>query len=296
MEYYNYHDVNFRGSIDRVYYKTTNKDGEEREKYVNVYLPKNYDQNDTNKKYDILYLMHGGGGNPDAWLDCSKIKNMLDYMIDQEIINPLIVAFPSYYKEKISRIGEVNPNEERFNVLFFQKELGEEMIPAVETKYHTYAKDCSKTDLKESRWHRAFGGFSMGSCTTWFALLNHLDEIATFLPLSGDCWEIEPLGGKKDPKETAKRMYQIISENGWKASDFKIFAATGTEDPAFLAMAPMIDVLKEYIDLFNYSDDFATGNLHYFVADKEIHAYETVYHYVYNYLPYLFGPAVNGEK
>ena len=37
------------------------------------YLPYGYDDR---KPYDILYLMHGGGGNPDAWLDSSARKGV----------------------------------------------------------------------------------------------------------------------------------------------------------------------------------------------------------------------------
>ena len=39
---YEYHDVDFRGSIERVTYTTTNPQGEPRKKYANVYLPYGY--------------------------------------------------------------------------------------------------------------------------------------------------------------------------------------------------------------------------------------------------------------
>lgn len=39
MNSYTYHDVNFRGTITQVTCKTTNAQGEQREKYANVYLP-----------------------------------------------------------------------------------------------------------------------------------------------------------------------------------------------------------------------------------------------------------------
>src|SRR5690606_23172539 len=120
---YEYHDVNMRGTIEKITYMTTNRDGEPRDKYANVYLPYGYDVADKEKKYNILYVMHGGGGNSDAWLDCCKVKNMLDYSIDIGTLQPLIVVFPSYYKEKISRIGAPDAELERKNVVFFQNEL-----------------------------------------------------------------------------------------------------------------------------------------------------------------------------
>ena len=44
----------------------------------------------------------------------------------------------------------------------FQKELAEDLIPAVETAYKTYAETVDPAGLKASRLHRGFGGFSMG--------------------------------------------------------------------------------------------------------------------------------------
>lgn len=66
MKQYQYHDVNFRGMIERISYRTTNPEGELLDKYANVYLPYGYDPEDSTRRYNILYIMHGGGGNPDA--------------------------------------------------------------------------------------------------------------------------------------------------------------------------------------------------------------------------------------
>ena len=46
--------------------------------------------------------------------------------------------------------------------------------------------------------------------------------------------------------------------------------------------------MKVLDDVFHYSEDAAQGNLHFLLADGEVHSYEAVYQYLYNYLPYLF--------
>ena len=288
MKLYTYHDVNLRGTIEKVTYTTTNKDGELRDKYALVYLPLGYDAADKTKKYNILYLMHGGGGNPDAWLDCCKIKNMLDHTIYTKEIDPLIVVFPTFYKEKVARIGQPDRDLEKFNTKFFQKELAAELIPAIEGRYNTFAQDITAEGLKESRKHRAFGGFSMGGCTTWFALMENLDVIGNFLPLSGDCWEVEPLGGGSRTEETAQVICDAIVRTGYSQKDYKVYAATGTEDLANTALTPLIEELKKHAEVFTFSEDFSLGNLHFFVAQGQRHEYEAVFQYVYNYLPYLF--------
>lgn len=288
MKKYEYHDVNMRGTIEKVTYMTTNRDGELRDKYANVYLPYGYDAADKEKKYNILYIMHGGGGNPDAWLDCSKVKNMLDYSIDSGEIKPLIVVFPSFYKEKISRIGAADPVLERTNVMFFQNELVEELLPAVERVYNTYAEDTTKEALKASRMHRGFGGFSMGGCTTWLAFMNHLEYFAEYLPLSGDCWAIEVKGGQTKTVETVKELYDCAIRSGYGTDEFFLHVATGTEDAASTPLTMQVTEMKKYPDMFVYSDDFSKGNLHFLLAEGEVHAYEAVYQYLFNYLPYLF--------
>lgn len=288
MKRYEYHDVNFRGTIEKVIYMTTNRDGEPRDKYANVYLPHGYDAADNEKKYNILYVMHGGGGSPDAWLDCCKVKNMLDYSIDAGEIEPLIVVFPSYYKEKISRIGTPDAELERTNVMFFQSELVDELLPAIEQKYHTYAEDVSKEALKASRMHRGFGGFSMGGCTTWFAFLNHLDYFSQFLPLSGDCWAIEVKGAETKTVETVKILHDCAVKSGYTTDEYFIHVATGTKDAASNPLSLQVEEMKKYPDTFAYDDDYSKGNFHYLLAEGEVHAYEAVYLYLYNYLPYLF--------
>ena len=79
MQKYQYHDVNFRGTIERVTYQTTNPEGEPRTKYANVYLPYGYDES---KQYNIFYLMHGGGENENTIFSSDvKLNNILDHMI-----------------------------------------------------------------------------------------------------------------------------------------------------------------------------------------------------------------------
>ena len=44
----------------------------------------------------------------------------------------------------------------------FHLDLRENLIPAVESRFHTYAENTTEEGLEASREHRAFGGFSLG--------------------------------------------------------------------------------------------------------------------------------------
>lgn len=285
MELFEYQDENCRGRIERFDYIGA----EDAKKYALVYLPYGYDA-EPQRRYDILYLMHGGGGSPDAWLDSCPFKNMLDRSIASGRAKPLIVVFPTFYKTISTRKdGQVDHDFEHASVLSFQEELTSQLIPALEAKYRTFAEGTDPASLKKARTHRGFGGFSMGAVNTWYACYLHIDYFSVFLPLSGDLWLYGEKGGGKKPRETALALKDAAVKNGLGPKDFAIYAATGTEDIACPNLTPQIEAMKQLGDFYQFSEDFAKGNLHYLLAEGYYHEYPAVYQYVYNYLPYLFG-------
>ena len=287
MNLHQWKDIDFRGTVVRVDYTTTAQDGKPWAKYANVYLPYGYD---AGKRYNILYLMHGGGGNPDAWLDCSQIKNVLDRSFTEGRAEPMIVVFPTFYSllPGEHRKNGVNGAWENEQVKFFQQEFDKDLIPVVEGKFRTYASDTPPAGLKASRRHRAFGGFSMGSATTWYVFTDHLDIVSEFLPLSGDCWAVQQGGGRLAPEETAKVLAETAVKFGFTKADFKIFAGTGSKDPACQGMVPQLKAMEAYPELFELSENLNSGNLHFNIKEDAVHAYEEGYHHVWNYLPCLF--------
>jgi endo-1,4-beta-xylanase len=275
MELHRYHDVNRRGTIQRLCYSTKDEDGTAVSKYANVYLPYQYA---SEQAYPVLYLIHGGGGNPDAWLDCSMIKNALDASFAENRCKPFIVVFPGFYNHDPIRIGRVDEEAERAHVLRFQKELRNDLIPAVDSAFST----------NPDRKARAIGGFSMGGVTTWFAFLENLDLISVFMPLSGDCWQFGGLGGGKKTEETVRYLHDRTLEQGFGKQDFRIFAGTGYEDIAYPNLTPQIEAMKKDTALFEFSEKMTEGNLHYEVMKDAPHMYEKVYQHVYHYMPALF--------
>eukprot|EP00833_Pecoramyces_ruminatium_P014383 jgi/Orpsp1_1/1188415/evm.model.d7180000064644.1 len=231
---------------------------------LNVYLPYGYDKN---KKYNVFYLMHGGGENENTiFSNDVKLHNILDHMIEKGELEPLIVVTPTF-----------NKCEART----FYKELRESVIPFVETKYSTYLKSKSAEDMKASRMHRAFGGFSMGSASTWAVLINCLDIVGYYMPLSGDNWEAN--GGYNKAKSVA----DAITKSGLQKNQYFIFCATGSEDIAYNNMNPQIEEMKK-MPQFVYTSDFSKGNFYYLVAQGKTHWWGYVRHYIYDALPSFF--------
>lgn len=286
MKFYEFQDENCRGRIERFEYVGA----EGAEKYALVYLPYGY-YDAPERRYDMLYMMHGGGGSPDAWLDSCPFKNMLDRSFAAGEAKPMIVVFPSFYKDKSNRTadGGIDHDFEHSSVLTFQRELTEQLIPAVEGRYRSFAEGTDPEALIKARDHRAFSGFSMGAVNTWYAFYLHADYFSVIIPLSGDCWALGLKGGSEKPKETALAIMEAVKAKGLGPDDFRIYAATGTEDIAYENLTPQIEAMKQLTDFFRFSEDYAEGNLHYLLGEGMIHEYPAVCRYVYEYLPYLFG-------
>ncbi|MDF2985525.1 MAG: Carbohydrate-binding family 9 [Eubacterium sp.] len=267
-----------QGTVESIKYDAANLTKGTDVKYMNVYLPYGYNPADASKKYNVLYLMHGGGENENTILggpgQNKELKKILDNMIENGDIEPLIVVTPSTYKGKN-------------DTALFHEELVNTIIPLVETKYHTYAGTASKEDLKASRGHRAFGGFSMGSVTTWYTYINCLDYFKYFMPLSGDSWVLGQGAGSSKAKETAEYLAKVAKDSGYKPTDYYIFSATGSLDIAYANLKPQVDAMKQLKDSFIYSSDMKKGNFYFIVADGGTHAWNWVNQYVYDILPDL---------
>ncbi len=270
-----------QGTIERLSYTVGNDT-----KYFNVYLPNGYNQADTSKKYNVVYLMHGGGEDENLLFggpgQNKELKVIIDNMIARGDIEPAIFVTPSFYKGKN-------------DVAYFHEELSSTLIPLVETKYNTYLKSKSTADMKASRDHRAFGGFSMGSVCTWYTYINCLEYIKYFMPFSGDCWAISGGAGAGKSSETAQYLASIPKKYGYTAPhDYKLFCATGSEDIAYPNMKPQMDELKKLTNSFIYSNDPIEGNFYFMVANGGTHWWGYVNQYIYNILPDLFKDTSSG--
>ena len=196
---------------DSFVYDDNGNAGEAMPKYCYVYLPYGYD---ASKTYPILYLSHGGGGAADNWLiEVERDKHMVDHMIANGECEPLIIVTPSFYQfNDSSRSGQYAVNL----TAIFRYELRNDLIPAVEAKYATYAnRDTSIESLQRSRDYRAFAGLSMGSMTTWSsALCGSLDLFSWFGPYSagGDAEQV--LQTIHDPLNADYPIHYIYNANG----------------------------------------------------------------------------------
>lgn len=271
------------GRIEKIFYTT--KAGDEKiEKHAYVYLPTCYDDK---KEYDIFYFMHGGGDGAESYFFGEGregyLKNMLDHMIEEGLIKPLIVVTPTFYTGGTD--GSVQSAYE--HVRKFPNELREDLVPAVEKVYSTYAVSTDARDIENSREHRIFCGFSMGSACVWEVFINSLNYFKYYMPISGDCWAVEEYGGGKRANETAKLLSEVVKKSKYK-DDFFIYAVTGTNDVAYDAMKEQIEAMESFEE-FTLTKNDEEGNIAWNVKEGGVHRYESIEKYLYTALPLLIG-------
>jgi len=131
---------------------------------MQVYTPPGYSKE---KKYPVLYLLHGIGGDETEWQRFVKPNILLDNLLAEGKITPMIVVMPNGRAQKNDRAeGDVFRSAPAFAA--FEQDLLKDVIPAIEARYSVQA----------SHEHRALAGLSMGGGQALNFGLAHLDTFA----------------------------------------------------------------------------------------------------------------------
>lgn len=249
--------------------------GRQYNKQALVYLPTDYD---SNKKYNVVYLLHGSTESSQDFFRDGRFKHLLDRLNQNGRLKDTIAVFPTYYPNR-SFVTSNYYRDNRLNRAFAQNELVNDLVPAVEGYYSTYANGTSKAQLRNSRAHRAFGGFSMGSITTWYVFEYQLPYFSSFLPMAGDSWTINDDGGSTASTRTAQRLAKTVQDN--PNSSFKILAGVGADDGTSGSMTPQINAMRRL-------PEFNKHNLKYYQAPSGIHSPRTIAQIFNHYANQIF--------
>ena len=229
-----------KGRVERLEYDSrTYEEGDDTvlHKGAWVYVPYGYNEN---RKYNILYLLHGGGFREEWWFKMfPNTATILDNMIDKGICDPCIIVTPTFYRSEEDKDAGHGVNEDRPEQ--FHNELRKDLIPAAEKNYSTYCNgDVSDENLVATREHRAFAGLSLGSMTTYrAAFYRNFDLFSWYGPFSGCSG---PFG---DHNKEVKRICETL-ENGHK-NGFELdymFCCNGDKD---IAYAEHDDIMKRAV-------------------------------------------------
>ncbi|SFF40402.1 alpha/beta hydrolase [Thermoflexibacter ruber] len=211
-----------------------------------VYLPPDYET--SNRKYPVLYLLHGAGDDQTGWVQFGEVLHIADKAIREGKATPMVIIMPD---ANTGQRGYYNSPDGkwRYEDFFF-----EELMPFVEKKYR----------IKSEKRYRAIAGLSMGGGGTFVYALHRPDLFSSACPLSAYAGPLSV--------EDTKQMFERRGVKDYKESDV---------EPYFkqYGVLPLIENIKEqdkkavrwYIDCGD--DDFLyEGNslVHIAMKKKEI--------------------------
>ena len=159
-----------KGKVDAVTYDSKSLN---HSRPVTIYTPPGYA---ATTKYPVLYLLHGVGDDETGWLQKGSANVILDNLISDKKIVPMIVVMPWGFTQDRNAPPAAPPTTRgargarggRGSNAGFDTDLLKDLIPYVESHYSAL------TD----REHRAIAGLSMGGGQALTVGLGHLDTFA----------------------------------------------------------------------------------------------------------------------
>ena len=145
---------------------------------LTVYTPYGYEAN-PKKKYPVLYLLHGAGGDEEAWISMGRTAQITDNLIEKGLAEPMIVVMPNgnpgQQAARTLNLPEksINWRSEEFRNAYVNS-LCTEIVPFIEKNFRVIAKPES----------RAIAGLSMGGGHTISASILYPQLFDYICPLS----------------------------------------------------------------------------------------------------------------
>jgi enterochelin esterase family protein len=240
------------GTVEQVWYPSPTLDQDQRRMYV--YLPPDYFKNKT-ARYPVLYLLHGGGGDEDAWTTMGRAPIIMDNLIASGKAVPMIVVMPNgNARQTVSQGFGLGPTPAPQQVNApapppmqaagaapggmpagfkppppmpyegsYPQSLVKDVIPFVEANYRVIADED----------HRAIAGLSMGAGHTVMATDNNPGVFGYIGVFSG---------GVRNMDDATEKQLEALSKSGVK------FYWTGAGD-ADMARAGTVTLHDELVKL-----------------------------------------------
>ncbi|MCY7349630.1 MAG: esterase family protein [Cytophagaceae bacterium] len=215
-----------------------------------VYLPPNFGTSE--RKYPVVYLLHGYGDDETGWVQFGEVNRLADKAIADGTIPPMIIVMPDGQKDWYVNSVDGKVKWEDFFI--------QEFLPAIEKTY----------PIRAEKRYRGIAGLSMGGYGSLVMATKHPDLFAACAPLSAAVWTDEEIKNFPEANYTGffKNLFGVgsngnrISEH-WKANSILTIMETGDQEK--------LKSVRYWIDCGD--DDFLIGGncaLHLLMKDKKI--------------------------
>lgn len=216
-----------------------------------IYLPPEYES--TNRRYPVLYLLHGYTDDESGWIQFGQVKKIADQHADDVDISSMIIVMPD---AGVSWYVNSNDGNTRYEDFFV-----DEFIPAIDSQYRT----------RSEKEFRAVAGLSMGGYGTLIMALKHSRLFTAAAPLSAAVFLDEEI--KSMEQETWDEVFHVPFDEGLEGEKrfTDHYRANSVLDLVKNGNVDSLNTVNYYIDCGD--DDFLIkGNmeLHSAMIDKEI--------------------------
>lgn len=211
------------GTLAKVWYDSPTLNLQRR---MYVYTPPGYEK--SNSSYPVFYLLHGGGGDEDAWTSLGRANYILDNLIAEGKANPMIIvmtngnAFQTSYLRTAPGTPEITRENYRKYSGLFEKSLVNDVIPFIEKNYR----------VKTGKENRAIAGLSMGGGHTVTATTEYPNVFGYIGVFSSGIFQ---------PDEALENRFLALK----KAGINKYWVACGKDDFVMESNKRLLDMLNK---------------------------------------------------
>lgn len=229
-----------KGSVHQVWYDSKSLKLTRR---MQIYTPPGYE--DSKESYPVLYLLHGGGGDEEAWPTLGVAPHILDNLINSGQAKPMIVVMTNG-----------NPNQAAANVItpviptsdlpvggmgsmLFEKSLVADVIPYIENHFR----------VKKNKESRALTGLSMGGLQTINTTFEHPNLFNYIGVMSMGFADLSRFGVKVDASQRDQQIEALK-----KANPALYWIACGKDDFLIESVVTMRKKLDEHAFCYVYRE------------------------------------------
>ncbi|KAI0018717.1 Alpha/Beta hydrolase protein [Xylariomycetidae sp. FL0641] len=193
--------------------------------HFGLYLPPGYAGHDAGRKYPLLYLSHGAGGNGDDWQNLGRMGAIMDTLIRRGHLPPTVVVMPSFYNLDASLPRFIYGNRSH--------DAPAPSAPHVRENYQKYLFPWVEAhlDVCDTPGCRAFAGLSLGGRLAFEMLANATAYFGWY--------------GLFSPATTAPAAASLDVAANPALADRGVFVAYGLYDLVFDAARELEGALRE---------------------------------------------------
>jgi enterochelin esterase-like enzyme len=192
------------GNLSKIWYESPTLKLNRR---MYVYTPFGYENKQV--RYPVFYLLHGGGGDEDAWTTLGRTCQIMDNLISQGKAKPMIIVMPNGNPGQSAAFTEAPVNVAPSAPYdmgrgLFEESMVKDIIPYIESHYRVIA----------DRDNRALAGLSMGGMQTLTLTGNYPAMFGYIGVMSMGLVDEASMGLKPDPAQDTK--FETLKKSGYK--------------------------------------------------------------------------------